>query len=220
MKRSREKVQEDDKICMPKELLGEIAKHYKVDSIGDIVRFSLVCKSAQNSIHQFLEKWIDLMFTEKRSNHYFRLLEKYLYTTHSNNVDVAAVWKKEKAREKGPRKDFLLNFLELIKDAVCDEYYIRSNTSNQYVCQPFGHNSKTRISELFYFDSVNDRVIPMKKVPGLRTLAFPTNMKVREVVTALVKENTLGSIAKLATLRLEKRKDAEVKAVYHEIKRI
>lgn len=217
-KQSSETATEKSTDPLPREVLGEIAKQYQAKTMADVFRFISLCKSAADFIHLFLDKWIDSICSH-RNNYHINLTESHISPSWRNRIDLREMWKHEKRREGGPRKEFLLNFFELFKDACCDKYYLRSvNFGGAYLCRPYKHNIKTQVSELFYFDRENDRVLPLKKVPGLRILDIKPKVKVSDEVTSLIEKNALPSISRMCQKNLKKMKESEIKSLYQEMK--
>lgn len=203
---------------LPKEILGEIAKHYQAKTMADIFRFLSLCKSARDFMDLFISGWIDSICAG-RDNYHIKLTESRLNISWRDRTDLRQYWKTEKNREGGPRKEFLFNFFELVKDACCDEHYLKSaSRGRQYLCRQYKHNMKTIVGDLFYFDQKNDRVLPLKRVDGLKILEINPKMKVSEELSRLINKNTLPSIYKMCLVKMKKMNESELKSLYQEIK--
>lgn len=228
MKRSLiEKEEEYESTLLPLETVVEIAKQYEPKSLKDIYRFMLICKTAQLSVKHFLEKWVFHIFKEKRTNPEYRRIQQFFYQIRKTRIaDIDMVWIKEKKREGGPRKEFLLAFFSLGKEAYCDEYCFRTFQGEEhprvsyhsYRCSNYKHNAKTHLSELFYYNEESDQVIPMKKLEGLKILEISQKTLITQELTLLLEQNTLPSIKRLCLKSMLKMKDSEKKSFYYEMR--
>lgn len=217
MKRSYSFSEECETVPLPLDILGEIAKQYQPHSMRDIYQFMSISKSTQSVLHHCISNWLDYIIKENESNYYYRLLRSFLYPQQFNMGVFLIIWCSEKKYEKEVDIGFLYLFLELTQEALW-ERCLYTNGYRQ-VCGKYGKNPSMRLFQLFYFDSQEKRVIPMKKYPNLRMMNFPRKENMRASLSKLVSENYRSPIKELALSGIKNRNTGQMKHHYNEIQK-
>jgi hypothetical protein len=203
---------------IPLELLAPIAAQMTGWSVAQLVRFSLVCTAARNVLPLALQHWV-MTLREKYGTHGatedMRLLIKCLQR-HSVDppqltalicsyvTERAAIMSREESdgdRLAPKHITFLQSMFDLQKLALQEAYWLLSKVDvpkehirvDSMVCQTADYNAKTKLRHVFYYDNKTGQALPLKKLPGLRTVELPAqHVKVKKMLIEEIQRHAKG----------------------------
>lgn len=209
---------EDDKqwSMIPMDLLAPIAAQMIGWSVSDLMRFSLVCTTARNALPFALEHWVTAL--QIQFGALLTATDTILLTLCLKRHDVetpqltklinAYVKERSDFLQQGeigftPKHiDFLTNIFELQKLALQEEYWLLSKVDvpkehirkGSKVRQTVSYDGKTKLHHVFYYDNKTGQALPLRKLPGLRTMELPPqHAKVKRLLTNEIQSHVKGT---------------------------
>jgi hypothetical protein len=233
---------------MPVEMVTEIARHMRLETMSDIVAFRAICKSARDSLSLLLEYWAAKLvltigeavlcgWSETRSDvktlivYLLNRSRVYYDRRDPGNQFIGTIYK-ELAKGVGMfREDYLLCLFNLQKLALFERKWLYDDDKRCVVdglpashCKKLVFSLRTPLSDVFHFDDEWEEVTAMKHFPNLRTVAMDVDRRRMKAHAMDLLSAQCGESEKvedqlaIAGLRSIGESAANLRSVYYELR--
>lgn len=180
-------------VVFPKEVLGELARWVSVKSVVNIYAFILICKTTLDSLPLLIERWALSYDHGLNLSSEADLLRKWM---GNRFLTKNMILKSQEVNE-------LLFRLQIY--TLLGKNWLRL-PSGIFRCMRFGGSESSKLGDLFFYDKLTKKAIPVVDLPCLKVVEIPSNLtsSVMNLITEIQGEDdVIGNAAKKTAARTD-----------------